>query len=137
MSFLTSLVPTTPGLLPKWQLLVSGMAFFNSIQNLLTLSLTRRIYTNKSSEVTALQSRTFAVWTWTSAIVRLYCAYHINEKAIYDITMWTYIGAAGHFLTEWLIYRSANFGPGLLGPLIVAPVSLVWMSQQYDFYVGK
>lgn len=30
--------------------------------------------------VTALQSRTFAVWTFLAAIVRFYCAYHIHEK---------------------------------------------------------
>jgi hypothetical protein len=30
--------------------------------------------------VTALQARTFAVWTLTSAMVRAYAAYHINDK---------------------------------------------------------
>jgi hypothetical protein len=30
--------------------------------------------------VTALQARTFAVWTLTSAVVRLYAAYHIEKK---------------------------------------------------------
>lgn len=30
--------------------------------------------------VTALQARTFAVWTLTSAIVRFYAAYHISDK---------------------------------------------------------
>ncbi|KAF8591139.1 Erg28-like protein [Ramaria rubella] len=132
MSFL-SFLPTTPGLLPKWQLLVSGMAFFNSAQNLLTLKLTRRIYTNTS--VTAVQARTFAIWTFFSAIVRLYCAYNIHEKAVYDITLWSYVSAFLHFTSEWLLFRSANLSSGLLGPLIVAPVSFFWMIQQYDHYV--
>lgn len=33
-----------------------------------------------TSTVTALQARTFAVWTLTSAIVRIYAAYNINDK---------------------------------------------------------
>lgn len=43
-------MPTAPGLLPQWQLLVSGMAFFNCAQNLVTLKLTRVVYARKPSE---------------------------------------------------------------------------------------
>ncbi|KIJ51560.1 hypothetical protein M422DRAFT_776788 [Sphaerobolus stellatus SS14] len=135
MSFLTALLPDAPGLLPKWQFFVSTLAFFNTAQNLVTVALTRRIYSRSPNEVTALQSRTFAVWTWISAVIRLTCAYHIHNKAIYDVTMWSYVGALVHFASEWLLFRTADFGSGLLGPLIVAPLSLAWMWTQYDFYV--
>lgn len=37
-------LPQSTGLLPKWQLLVSVMAVFNTVQNFATLKLTRRIY---------------------------------------------------------------------------------------------
>jgi hypothetical protein len=33
--------------------------------------------------VTALQARTFAIWTLTSAVVRAYAAYHINDKTYF------------------------------------------------------
>jgi len=135
MSSLIALLPAAPGFLPKWQLFVSGMAFFNSAQNLYTLSLTRRIYTKTPQEVNALQSRTFAIWTFTAAIIRIYCAYHINEKTIYDVAIWSYVAALAHFASEWLLFRSANLSAGLLAPLIVAPVSLIWMVMQYEFYV--
>ena len=93
-------IPNTPGLLPKWQLIVAGAALFNTVQCLLTTKLTRKVY-NKTPDgttscilpyesffwmlfflfqVTALQARTFSVWTLTSAIVRFYAAYHINDK---------------------------------------------------------
>lgn len=42
----TSYLPQSEGLLPKWQLAVAVMAFFNVAQNLVTLKLTRRIYGN-------------------------------------------------------------------------------------------
>ena len=37
-------VPQADGLLPKWQLFVAVTALFNSVQNLVTLKLTRRLY---------------------------------------------------------------------------------------------
>jgi len=123
------------GLLPKWQLLVSSAALFNTAQCFITLSLTRRIYSGTPHQVNPLQSRTFAVWTWLSAVIRMTCAYHIHEKTIYVITIWSYVGAFVHFVSEWLILRSANFGAGLLGPLVVSSVSLTWMLMQYDYYV--
>jgi len=42
----TSYLPQAEGLLPKWQLIVAVMAFFNAAQNFATLKLTRRIYGN-------------------------------------------------------------------------------------------
>ncbi|ELU40396.1 Erg28 domain-containing protein [Rhizoctonia solani AG-1 IA] len=74
------ILPQAAGLLPKWQLVVSSLAVFNTVQNFVTLSLTKRIYSKQPQNVTALQSRTFAIWTLTSAILRFYCAYHVNEK---------------------------------------------------------
>ncbi|KAJ7773207.1 Erg28 like protein-domain-containing protein [Mycena metata] len=78
---LVSYLPQGPGWLPTWQLVVAVMAVFNSIQNFSTLKLTRRIYNNvPPATVTALQARTFAAWTITSAVVRGYAAYHLNQK---------------------------------------------------------
>jgi hypothetical protein len=96
---LTALTPVLPpSLLGKWQLIVASAAVFNTVQNFVTLKFTRRIYNNVPptsgtrhsslgassahlSPVTALQARTFGVWTLTSAVVRFYAAFHIHEKA--------------------------------------------------------
>jgi hypothetical protein len=37
-------------------------------------------FTSENTPVTALQARTFAVWTLTSAVIRGYAAYNINNK---------------------------------------------------------
>lgn len=37
-------------------------------------------FTSENTPVTALQARTFAVWTLTSAVIRVYAAYNINNK---------------------------------------------------------
>lgn len=134
---LSSLIPQTAGLLPKWQLFVGVVAVLNTLQNFLTLKFTRRIYNAvpPAQPVTALQARTFAVWTLTSAVVRVYAAYHIQNKVIYDMALMTYLIAFAHFSSEIFIFRTAKIGPPVLSPCIVATTSLVWMISQYDFYV--
>ncbi|CAG8700443.1 4007_t:CDS:10, partial [Funneliformis caledonium] len=67
------------GYLAYWMLFVSILAIFNTIQNFLTLSLTKRVYSARPNQVTKLTSRTFATWTFLSAIVRIYAAYNITD----------------------------------------------------------
>lgn len=132
---LGALLPTASGFLPKWQFFVAATALFNSVQNLFGTTLTKQVYAGKPAEVTGLQARTFASWTLVSAIVRLYGAYYIHEKAVYELAMWTYAVAMLHFVSEWLVFGSAKLSRGLIGPLIIAPLSLTWMVAQYDHYV--
>ncbi|KAJ7052625.1 hypothetical protein C8F01DRAFT_1170638 [Mycena amicta] len=134
---LSDYLPQSAGWLPSWQLLVTVMAVFNSAQNFTTLKLTRRIYNNvPAATVTPLQARTFAAWTITSAVVRGYAAYHLHQKIVYDMALFTYLIAFGHFASELLIFRTATPSVPVLSPVIVSTVSLVWMFMQYDFYVN-
>lgn len=163
MDQLLSCLPPAPGLLPKWLLLVrpppipssplpplhptnelttpqlAAVSIGNSAQSYLTLSYTRRVYNNptpSASQATPLSSRTFGTWTLLASIVRAYAAYHIDERAWYELAMLTYAVAAWHFGTEWLVFRTANMGEGLVGPMVVSLVSLGWMWVQWDGYVG-
>ncbi|KJA22893.1 hypothetical protein HYPSUDRAFT_163843 [Hypholoma sublateritium FD-334 SS-4] len=129
-------LPTSAGWLAHWQLLVAASAVFNTVQNFCTLKLTRRLYNNvPAPTITALQARTFAVWTLTSAVVRAYAAYNINNKIMYDMAFLTYLIAFAHFSSELLIFRTASINVAVLSPVIVSTTSLVWMFTQYDFYV--
>ncbi|KAJ8589015.1 Erg28-like protein [Rhizopogon salebrosus TDB-379] len=131
-------LPKSDGLLATWQLIVATMAVFNTIQNFATLKLTRRLYTGvPSSSITGLQARTFAVWTLTSAVIRGYAAYNINNKTIYDMALLSYLIAFGHFTSEICIFRTAKINLPVLSPVIVSTTSLVWMIRQYDFYVSR
>ncbi|CAG8454363.1 2028_t:CDS:2 [Ambispora leptoticha] len=134
MSILSNLIPA--GALPKWMLLVAITAVANTIQNLMTLELTKRVYNAQPEEVTSLSSRTFAIWTFTSGVVRFYAAYNLNNKVIYQIAIWTYIIALAHFLSEYFVFGTSNIGPGWVAPVCVASVSLIWMTAQYDYYTN-
>ncbi|GAA5877220.1 hypothetical protein JCM3774_000121 [Rhodotorula dairenensis] len=135
MDKLAALLPQhAPGNLPYWMLFVSGLAVFNGLQNYLTLSLTRKVYGRAPQLVNPLQARLFGVWTLMSAAVRIYAAYNLHLKPMYDLAIVSYVLALGHFASEAMVYGTAGL-QGLAGPLIVSSTSLYWMISQYDVYV--
>ncbi|CDK25036.1 unnamed protein product [Kuraishia capsulata CBS 1993] len=128
-------LPQTSGLLPKWLVFISAVSIFNSAQTYISgLELTRRVYENKPLETTGLSARTFGTWTLISAVIRGYGAYYITNPQVYDITLCSYFIAIAHFGLEWFVYKTAKFGKGLLGPLIVATTSITWMLSQRGYY---
>ncbi|TVY47959.1 Ergosterol biosynthetic protein [Lachnellula occidentalis] len=149
LSLLTSYLPQHEGLLPKWLLFVSVISVGNSIQAYLTTAYSAQVYlgpVNSSkpataydsapnSPVTPLSSRTFGTWTLIQSLVRLYAAYYIDVAPIYQLAFLTYLVAWGHFVSEWQVFGTARLGKGLIGPLVVATASLVWMFMQWGFYV--
>ncbi|KAK9430336.1 hypothetical protein V1505DRAFT_386162 [Lipomyces doorenjongii] len=153
MSEYMNYLPQATGLLPKWLLFISVVSAFNSAQSYFGgLKLTRRVYEGNPAQVTGLSARTFGTWTFLTALVRLYGAYHINNPAIsghpvamlfedrpsvYDITYATYIVAFMHFSSEWIIYKTAKLGKGLAGPLIVSTTTLAWMTLQKSYYLNQ
>ncbi|KAM9929658.1 hypothetical protein OXX59_001058 [Metschnikowia pulcherrima] len=143
LPFVSLLPPTTAkgGFLPHWLLFISVVSIFNSIQNYVIkdLTLTRKVYSSApASEVTNLSARTFGTWTFLTSIVRFYGAYNIIGNAqMYNLCIWTFVIAGGHFLSEWLVFKTCKLDKGLAGPLVVASSSLAWMLSQRDFYVGS
>jgi hypothetical protein len=65
----------------------------------------------------------------------MYAAYHIDEPVMYELALWTYVIAFGHFASEWFIYGTARWGKGLAGPVLVATGSLAWMLTVWGEYV--
>lgn len=125
------------GYLPHWLLFISAVALFNSVQNyVLGPKLTRQVYENKPNETTYLSSRTFGTWTIISSIIRLYGALFITERHVYQLVFWSYVIALAHFDSEWFIFGTCKLGKGIMGPIMVATTSLIWMWNQWDYYTG-
>lgn len=137
LSLVGPYIPTLPGLLPKWLLFISVVSVFNSAQTYVSgLDLTRRVYNGKPEQVTYLSARTFGTWTFISSVIRFYGAYYLNNPQVYQIVFASYLTAFVHFNSEWLIFGSCKFGKGLLGPMIVATSTLIWMWTQWDYYLS-
>lgn len=56
--------------------------------------------------VTEVHGRTFGVWTLLTCTLCFLCAFNLENKPIYLATFLSFIYAFGHFLTEYLIYRT-------------------------------
>ncbi|XP_026879540.1 probable ergosterol biosynthetic protein 28 [Electrophorus electricus] len=115
-------------LLRTWLVMVSVIAMGNSVQSFRDHSfLSEKLYTGTPDFVNGLQARTFGIWTLLSSIIRCACAMDIQNRTLYHITLWTFVLALGHFLSEAFIYKTAPLTIGVMAPLIVAGSSIVGM----------
>ncbi|XP_042598781.1 ergosterol biosynthetic protein 28 homolog [Cyprinus carpio] len=115
-------------LLRSWLLMVSVIAVGNTVQSFRDHSfLSQKLYTGTPDYVNGLQARTFGIWTLLSSIIRCACAIDIQNRTLYHITLWTFVLALGHFLSEAFIYKTAPLTIGVMAPLIVASFSIVGM----------
>ncbi|KAH8172147.1 erg28 like protein [Sarocladium implicatum] len=88
-----------------------------------------------TDQMTPLAARLFGTWTTVACLVRLYAAYNLHIGPMYDIAMWTYVIAFGHFASELFIYKSMTFGLPQFFPFLFASMALVWMPSVRSHYV--
>ncbi|KAL8741062.1 MAG: hypothetical protein Q9190_006291 [Brigantiaea leucoxantha] len=136
---MSSLLPSHPGLLPYWQLLLSTLAIFNTVIVYISKDNALRTYTGPHArhQVTDLTSRLFGTWNALAGVVRLLAAYNIDDRAVYMLSLATYVIALAHFSTEWWIFGTTQAGPGMWRILPFPVITITWMILQWDFYVGE
>uniref|UniRef100_A0A8C0X1Y0 Ergosterol biosynthetic protein 28 n=1 Tax=Castor canadensis TaxID=51338 RepID=A0A8C0X1Y0_CASCN len=107
--------------LRSWLFIVAIIAVGNTVQSFRDHTfLYEKLYTGKPNLVNGLQARTFGIWTLLSSVIRCLCAIDIHNKTLYHITLWTFLLALGHFLSELFVFGTAAPTIGVLAPLIVA-----------------
>ncbi|KAK2057393.1 Erg28 like protein [Colletotrichum caudatum] len=169
-SYADFLPSTKGGILPYYMLLLSLISIGNSVQNLMTLHYSRRLYNGKYvrntklparsdtfnpedsvdkyvpapaaatavvDQATPLAARCFGTWTFLTSIVRLYAAYHLRHAHMYDLAIWTYVVALGHFASELFVFKSMTFGLPQIFPFTLATTALIWMPLVRPFYVDS
>ncbi|KAI9031928.1 Erg28 like protein-domain-containing protein [Phycomyces nitens] len=136
MDTISNTFSTMPeGNLPKWLLFTSALGIFNSIQNYCTDSLTKRVYSGTPELVTPMTGRMFATWTWSVSMIRIYAAFHLEHRFMYELAIWTYVIALTHYMSELLIFKGCKISVPFMSPFVVAVSSLIWLTNSYDFYV--
>uniref|UniRef100_A0A673HFR9 Ergosterol biosynthesis 28 homolog n=1 Tax=Sinocyclocheilus rhinocerous TaxID=307959 RepID=A0A673HFR9_9TELE len=102
--------------LRSWLLMVSVIAVANTVQHSILMSAcTVHEYKKRLDSNTCFK----IYFTLTS----LSCPHF----RLYHITLWTFVLALGHFLSEAFIYKTAPLTIGVMAPLIVASFSIVGM----------
>lgn len=106
-----------------------------SIQSFFSLAGAREIFTAPTTLITPLQSRTFGTWAMLSSVVRLYAAYNIHNKQVYELCLATWVIAVLHFTSEWLVFKTALMRRGLASPILLAGITGAWMIVVKGYYV--
>ncbi|KAM9293818.1 ergosterol biosynthetic protein 28 homolog [Gastrophryne carolinensis] len=120
--------------LRSWLMMVSIIAAGNTLQSFRDHSfLSDKLYTGQPGQVNGLQARTFGIWTLLSSVIRCACAIDIRNKTLYHLTLWTFVLALAHFLSEVWIYRTAQVTIGIMAPLMVASFSILGMLIGFQY----
>ena len=120
--------------LQGWVCVVGLMAFGNTVSCFVDHSfLGNRLYTGTPDKTNDLAARLFGMWTLVSALLRITCAFAIDNRALYNLTFASFVVAFGHFMSEIYVFRSATITVGVLSPLIVSGVSIIWMLVCYRY----
>ncbi|XP_006933069.2 ergosterol biosynthetic protein 28 homolog isoform X1 [Prionailurus viverrinus] len=121
--------------LRSWLVMVSIIAMGNTLQSFRDHTfLYEKLYTGKPDLVNGLQARTFGIWTLLSSVIRCLCAIDIHNKTLYHITLWTFLLALGHFLSELFVFGTAAPTIGVLAPLMVASWLPLWCQKRLQQY---
>lgn len=114
---------------------IASVSSIYTVQSYISLRGAREVYAAPTTMITPLSARTFGTWTALSSVVRLYAAFNIHNRAVYELAMWTFAIAILHFGSEYVYFRTARLSRGLASPMVVASSSLVWMLAQHEWYV--
>ncbi|KZV95995.1 Erg28-like protein [Exidia glandulosa HHB12029] len=123
-----ALLPT--GALAKWILLTAFFSTTSTLQSLhfsAGVNLIRKIYTAAPApETSGLAARLFGTWNALSTVVRVYAAYDMDNRTLYDLCLWTYVIALLHFAQETGFWGTTEFRK-MLALEITPVITIVWM----------
>eukprot|EP00057_Strongylocentrotus_purpuratus_P000905 XP_001186473.1 PREDICTED: probable ergosterol biosynthetic protein 28 [Strongylocentrotus purpuratus] len=104
-----------------WIFLVGFMAVGTAMQAFMESSfLATRMYTQAQEMVNAVLGRLFGTWTLLAGAVRMMCSYDIRNRAVYDLTLFSFILAFLHFATEYLLFQTVELSFGVVSPLVIS-----------------
>jgi hypothetical protein len=78
----------------------------------------------------------YSIKNFYTSLIRAYAAYHINDRALYDLATATYVIVLFLFITESVVWKTARLNDSVL-PFVNAGVGLCWMTLARGGYVGN
>ncbi|OAA66489.1 Erg28 [Niveomyces insectorum RCEF 264] len=86
-------------------------------------------------QVTPLAARLFGVYTLLAGVIRVYAAYDVGNRALYQLSLITHLLAAVHFTSELFLFKTMRLTGPQVFPLAAGFVGATWMTLQYSHYV--
>ncbi|KAL3874182.1 hypothetical protein ACJMK2_037229 [Sinanodonta woodiana] len=93
----------------------------------------KKLYTKSHSTVNSFASRLYGLWSFLSAALRFSCILQIHNKTLYHLTVFSFLLMLGHFISEILIFKTADLDSGMLPSLILTVVSFMAMLYGYRY----
>ena len=108
----------------------------DSVNKLIPESSTGKDVEKARDQVTPLAARLFGTWTLITGIVRIYAAYDVHSRALYQLGILTHALAAAHFTSELLAFRTLRLTGPQIFPFFAGYGGAIWMIMSYSHYVG-
>jgi len=107
--------------------LVAGFRLFSVYLGVFNLDLFKQgLYTLQNDQVTPLFGRTFATWTSLTCFMCIVCARNLNNKAIRQVTAFSFAAALTHFSFEYFLFGTLSFAD-YIRTAPIAGVSMTWL----------
>lgn len=81
--------------------------------------------------VSEVHGRTFGTWTLLTCTLCYICAFNLDNKPLYLATFLSFIYALGHFLTEYLIYRTMAISNLTTVGIFAGMMNFIFVSHQF------
>mmetsp|Transcript_23444 Transcript_23444/g.73021 ORF Transcript_23444/g.73021 Transcript_23444/m.73021 type:complete len:141 (+) Transcript_23444:107-529(+) len=116
-------------LLSAWLYVVAALRILSVVVGITNAAIFRdRLFSKAQGQVSPLYGRTFSTWTFTTCVLCVLTARNPDPHApIFTATLFSFVSALAHFSTELLWFETMTLG-NALSPLVVASISIVWMS---------
>ena len=98
--------------------------------------LASKVYLLKPEKINDLSARLYGLWTLMGAFLRIACAVCIYNKAVYNLTIVSFFITLIHFFTETVLYETSSFSIGLVTPILITMLSILFMIIGY-FYLNE
>ncbi|KAL2160755.1 hypothetical protein VTH06DRAFT_952 [Thermothelomyces fergusii] len=82
---------------------------------------------------TLLLAHVYGIKNLYTALIRGYAAYHISNRPVYDLAMFSFAGVLALYVGEFAIWKTAAWRE-VRFPFILSGTSLVWMLAQRSWY---
>ena len=120
--------------LQGWVCMVGVINLGNTLNCFIDHSfLASKVYLMKPEKVNDLTARLYGLWTLMNAFLKITCALCIYNKAVYNLTMTSFILALIHFFAETFLYETSTFSIGLVTPTLITLLSIIFMGIGYMY----
>ncbi|KAK3609692.1 hypothetical protein CHS0354_017545 [Potamilus streckersoni] len=117
-----------------WLSVLTLMAMGSTIHSFLDPNfLGKKLYTKSPSTANSFASRLYGLWNFLSAAIRFCCVLQIHNKTVYNLTVFSFLLMLGHFISEILIFKTADLDSGVIASLIISVVSILAMLYGYRY----